>query len=178
MWIVILIIIGIILVRWLGPFITYMKIGNYADYKPISKSLNDKAIEYSYYQINGFKNLSEEAIGYLRSASKCCTKNDLKWLEQCSTYFKKCLVEAEEKDESKLFLSRPIENTSFIEILKVIKRTRKSTSTEKIGYLNCGEVAVMLVLFDARIQQIKNGEEVKPGDMDFYIDAIYELRNN
>lgn len=43
----------------------YKKIGSYAEYIPHSKSLNDKNLEYSWYQINGFKNINQDAIDYL-----------------------------------------------------------------------------------------------------------------
>lgn len=177
--IIVLVIVGIILLNWLKPFLEYKKIGSYSEYKPVSKSINDKEIEYSWYQINGFKNINTEAIEYMYQLSKRCTKNDLKWLNQCIEFLEAGLIEAGENDATKLFLSDPIENTNLLEILKVIKKSRKPLSKhyQEIGCSTCGEAVVMHTWFELRIQQIKNGEAIKSGDLDYVIDAVKEVKN-
>lgn len=180
MWfIIILIIIGVFLIRWLKPFLEYKRIGTYAEYKPVSKSLNDKGLEYSWYQINGFRNINQEAINYLRQVSKSCTKKDLKWLNQCREFLEEGLVRAEENDATKLFLSDPVENATLFETLKVIKRCRKSFPEHyrKIGCSTCGEAVVMHLWFELRIQQIEGDESIKSGDLDYVIDAVREVKN-
>ena len=176
-FIIILVVIGFILFKWLKPYLEYKKIGSYNEYKACSKSLNDKNLEYSWYQINGFKNIKPEAIKYLRQTSKCCTKNDLKWLNQCREFLEQGLIKAEENDAGKLFLPDPVENTNLIDALKVIKRCRKPLPAhyQEIGCTTCGEAAVLHVLFETRISLIESGENLKPGDMDYFIDAINEV---
>lgn len=178
-FIIILAVIGFILFKWLKPYLEYKKIGSYDEYKACSKSLNDKNLEYSWYQINGFKNIKPEAIKYLRQASKCCTKNDLKWLNQCREFLEEGLIKAEENDAGKLFLPDPVENTNLINALKVIKRCRKPLPAhyQEIGCTTCGEAAVLHVLFETRISLIESGENLKPGDMDYFIDAVTEVKN-
>lgn len=177
--IIVLVIVGIILLNWLKPFLEYKKIGSYEEYKPVSKILNDKEIEYSWYQINGFKNINQEAIKYLSQVSKRCTKNDLKWLNQCREFLEAGLIEAGENDASKLSLPTPIEKANLLDILKVIKKSRKSLSEHyrEIGCSTCGEAVVMHTWFELRIQQIKQGEAIKPGDLDYVIDAVKEVKN-
>lgn len=176
--IIILVVVGFILFKWLKPYLEYKRIGSYDEYKAVSKSLNDKKLEYSWYQINGFKNIDTEAIEYLRQVSKCCTKNDLKWLNQCREFLEEGLIKAEEGDATKLFLHDPVENTNLFNALKVIKRCRKPLPAhyQKIGCATCGEAAVLHVLFETRISLIESGENLKPGDMDYFIDAVYEVK--
>ena len=178
--IVVLVIVGIILLNWLKPFLEYKKIGSYAEYKPVSKTLNDKEIEYSWYQINGFKNINNEAIEYLYQVSKRCTKNDLKWLNQCIEFLEAGLIEAGESDATKLSLPDPIGSANLLEILKVIKKSRKPLSEhyKKIGCSTCGEAVVLHTWFELRVQQIKNGEAIKPGDLDYVIDAVKEVKSS
>lgn len=178
--IIILVIIGAILLVWLKPFLEYKKIGSYGEYKPISKSLNDKDLEYSWYQINGFKNINQDAIDYLKQVSKCCTEKDLKWLNQCREFLEEGLVKAEENDGSKLSLPDPVEKASLFDILKVIKRSRVGLSEHyrKIGCSTCGEAVVMHTWIALRIQQIENGEKIKPGDLDYVIDAVKEIQRH
>lgn len=179
-FIILLVIVGVILLMWIKPYLEYKKIGSYAEYKAVSKSLNDKKLEYSWFQINGFKNIDTEAIKYLRQLSKCSTKNDLKWIKQCRDFLEEGLVRAEENDASKLFLPDPIENTSLFNALKVIKRCRKPLPDhyQEIGCSTCGEAVVMHIWFELRIQQIEDGEPIKPGDLDYVIDAVKEVKNN
>ena len=176
--ILVLVIIGVILLMWLKPFLEYKKIGSYEEYKPISKSLNDKYIEYTWYQINGFKNINQTAIGYLRKVSKSCTNKDLKWLNECLEFLEAGLVKAGENDASKFSLPERIENVGMFSILKVIKRSRKLLSEhyQGMGCKTCGEAIVMHIWIDLRIQQIKNGEAIKPGDLDYVIDAVKEVQ--
>lgn len=179
-FIILLVIVGAILFMWLKPYLEYKKIGSFAEYKAVSKSLNDKKLEYSWYQINGFKNIDTEAIKYLRQLSKCCTKNDLKWIKQCRDFLEEGLVKAEENDASKLFLPDPVENTNLFNALKVIKRCRKPLPAhyQEIGCSTCGEAVVMHLWFELRIQQIEDGESIRPGDLDYIIDAVKEVKNN
>lgn len=178
--VIILVIVGVILLKWLKPFLEYKKIGSYAEYKPVSKNLNDKSLEYSWYQINGFKNINQEAMKYLRQASKACTKKDLKWLNECREFLEEGLVRAEENDASKFSLPDPVENASLFDILKVIKRSRKYLPEhyQSIGCTTCGEAVVMHIWFCLRIQQIEEGEAIKPGDLDYVIDAVKEVKNH
>lgn len=177
-FIIILVIVGVILLMWMKPFLEYKKIGGYAEYKPVSKTLNDKYLEYSWYQINGFKNINQEAIKYLRQVSKSCTKKDLKWLNQCREFLEEGLVKAEESDSSKFSLPDPIEKASLFDILKVIKRSRKNLPEhyQEIGCSTCGEADVMHTWIALRIQQIEEGEAIKPGDLDYVIDAVNEVK--
>lgn len=178
-FVIILTAVTVFLLKWIKPYLEFQKIGSYSEYKAVSKTLNDKQLEYSWYQINGFKNINDEAIAYLRQASKRCTKKDLGWLRQCRDFIEAGLNEAEENDDKRLFLPDPIESASLFTILRVIKRCRKPLSTHyrKIGCSTCGEMAVMLIWFCLRIEQIENGEAIKPGDLDYVIDAVYEVRN-
>lgn len=179
-FVIILVIVGVVLIRWLKPYLEYKKIGSYAEYKAVSKSLNDKRLEYSWYQINGFININQEAIKYLQQMSKCCTRNDLKWLNQCIDFLEEGLIKAEENDATKLFLPDPVENSNMLDALKVIKRCRKPLPThyQEIGCYTCGEAAVMHTLFSTRVELIKEGEALKPGDMNCFIDAIKEIKNS
>lgn len=178
--IIVLVIIGVILLMWLKPFSEYKKIGSYDEYNPVSKSLDDKYIEYSWYQVNGFKNINQTAIGYLRKVSKSCTKNDLKWLNECREFLEAGLVEAGENDACKFSLPERIENASIFTILKVIKKSRKLLSEhyQGMGCNTCGEAIVMHIWIELRIQQIKNGETIKPGDLDYVIDAVKEIQQH
>lgn len=176
--IVVLIVIGIVLLMWLKPFLEYKKIGSYDEYKPVSKSLNDKFIEYSWYQVNGFKNINETAIGYLRKVSKSCTKNDLNWLYQCRKFLEAGMIEAGENDSDRLSLPQNAEDISTFTVLKVIKRSQNSLTQHYrgMGCNTCGEAIVMHTWISLRIQQIENGEAIKPGDLDYVIDAIKEIK--
>ena len=179
-FIIVLVIVGAILLMWLKPFLEYRKIGSYAEYKPISKTLNDKDLEYRWYQINGFKNINQEAIKYLRQVSKSCTKNDLKWLNQCREFLEEGLVKAEENDAAKFSLPDPIEKANLFDILKVIKRSRKYLPEhyQSIGCSTCGEAIVMHIWIELRIQQIEAGEAIKPGDLDYVINAVKEVKSH
>lgn len=176
--IILFIIVGIVLLTWLKPFLEYKKIGSYAEYTPHSKSLNDKDLEYSWYQINGFKNINQDAIDYLKQISKCYTKKDLKWLNQCREFLEEGLVKAEENDASKFSLPDPVEKASLFDILKVIKRSRIGLPEhyQKIGCSTCGEAIVMHIWIELRIQQIENNEPIKPGDLDYVITAVKEVQ--
>lgn len=178
-FVIILIIVGVILLTWLKAYLEYKKIGSYDEYKAVSKSLNDKKLEYSWYQINGFKNVDTEAIEYLRQVSRCCSKNDLKWLSQCHKFLENGLKNAEEGDVTKLFLNDPIEDTKLFDALKVIKRCRKKLPIDYrgMGCSTCGEAAVMHFLIEVRIDLIKSGGPIKAGDMDYLINAINEMKS-
>lgn len=178
--IIILVILGVILIPWLKPFLEYKKIGSYAEYKLISKSLNDKKLEYSWYQINGFKNINKTAIDYLRQVSKSCTKKDLKWLNECREFLENGLIEVGENDESAFSLPDSIENASLLDILRVIKKSRKYLTAhyQEIGCLTCGEAVVMHIWIELRIQQIEQGDAIKPGDLDYIIDAVKEIQSH
>lgn len=178
-FIIIFVAVVVFLLKWIKPYLEFQKIGSYDEYIAVSSTLNDKPIEYSWYQISGFKNINDEAISYLRQVSKRCTKKDLEWLKQCRDFIEAGLTEAEENDEKKLFLPDPVENASLFTILKVIKNCRKPLSAHyrEIGCSTCGEIAVMHIWFCLRIEQIENGEVIKPGDLDYVIDAVYEVRN-
>lgn len=175
--IIVLVIVGIVLLMWLKPFLEYKKIGSYSEYKPVSKSLDDKYIEYCWYQINGFKNINKTGIGYMRRISKACTKNDLKFLNECIDFLEAGLIEAGENDACKFSLPDQIENANIFSILKVIKRSRKLLSQyyQGMGCSTCGEAIVMHIWVELRIQQIKNGEAIKSGDLDYVINAITEI---
>lgn len=176
-FIILLVIVGVVLCMWLKPYLEYKKIGSYADY--ISKTPSDKELEYSWYQINGFKNIDTEAIKYLHQLSRCCTKKDLQWIRQCKAFLEEGLIEAEENDASKLFVNDP-QNASLIEILKVIKRCRKPLSShyQKIGCFTCGEAVVMHIWFSLRLEQIENDEAIKSGDLDYIIDDVKKIKNS
>ncbi len=179
-FIIILVIVGVILLMWLKPFLEYKKIGSYAQYKPVSKILNDKNIEYRWYQINGFKNINQEAIEYLYQVSKSCTKSNLKWLNQCREFLEEGLVKAEENDESKFSLPNPIEKATLFDILKVIKRSRKYLPEyyQRMGCSTCGEAVVMHTWIVLRIHLIEIGESIKPGDLDYVIHAVKEMKEH
>lgn len=181
--VIILVIVGALFLKWLKPFLEYKKIGNYAEYKCISKTFNDyddKDIEYSWYQINGFKNINQEAMEYLHQVSRCCTQKNLKWLNECREFLEEGLVRAGENDASKLFLPDPIEKAGLFDILKVIKRSRKYLPEhyQSMGCSTCGEAVVMHLWIELRIQQIEGGEAIKPGDLDYVIDAVKEIQNH
>ena len=175
--IIVLVIIAAIFLSWLKPFLEYKKIGSYCEYKPISKKLNDKELEYSWYQINGFKNIEQEAIEYFREISRSVKKTDLKWLYECKSFLEEGLVKAEETDATRFSVSN-LEQAGLFEILRVIKRSRKSLLPhyQKIGCSTCGEAFVMHVWISLRIQQIEKGEAINPGDLDYVVDAVKELR--
>ncbi len=175
---IILILITATLLPWLKPYIEYKKIGSYTEYTPVSKELNDKALEYSWYQINGFKNINNKAINYLSQVSKTCNQNHLKWLNQCRSFIEEGLIKAEENDASKLFLSNA-ETASLFEILQVIRRSRKKLlpKHQEMGLSTCGEAVVMHLWIKLRIRQIENGESVKPGDLDYVIKAVNEVKS-
>lgn len=179
-FLIVLVVVGYALLKWLKPFLEYKKIGSYTEYKSVSKTLNDKEMEYSWYQINGFKNIDQEAMDYLRQVSKCCTKKDLKWLNECREFLEEGLVKAEENDATKLFIPEPIEKASLFDILKVIKRCRKRLPAhyQEIGCSTCGEAVVMHVWIETRIKLIESGDSLKPGDMDYVVDAVKEVKNN
>ncbi len=181
---IVIVISGLVLAKWLKPLLEYLKIGSYSEYKCVSKTLgdyDDKDIEYSWYQVNGFKNINEEAIKYLRRVSKSCTKNDLKWLNQCSEFLVAGVSEAlKDHYVNKLYLSDPIEKESLLEILKVIKVSRKPLTEyyRGMGCTTCGEAVVLNLWIQLRIQQIKNGEAIKAGDLDYVIDAVKEVKTH
>lgn len=176
--IIVLIIAAVIIVPWINPFLEYKKIGSYAEYKPVSKSLNDKEMEYSYYQINGFKNINQDAIDYLSQVSNSYNKDYLKWLHQCRKFIEEGLIKSEENDASKLFLSNA-QTAGLFEILKVIKKSRKKLMPkyQEMGISTCGEAVVMHLWIDLRIRLIEDGEKIKPGDLDYVIDAVKEVKN-
>lgn len=179
-FIIILVIVGVILLMWLKPFLEYKKIGSYAEYEPVSKILNNKNLEYSWYQINGFKNINQEAIEYLHQVSKSCTKNNLKWLNQCLKFLEEGLVKAGENDASKFSLPDPIEKASLFDVLSVIKRSRRYLPEyyQRIGCSTCGEAVVMHIWIDLRIEQIEAGESITPGDLDYVIHAVKEIQEH
>lgn len=176
---IILAVVAVTLSMWIKPYLEYQKIGSYSEYEALSDTFDDKLLEYHWYQICGFKNINDEAIAYLRQVSKRCTKKDLEWLKQCRDFIEEGLMDAEEKDLNKFFIPEPVEKASLFTILKVIKRCRKPLSTyyRKIGCSTCGEMAVMHIWFSLRIEQIENGEAIKPDDLNYVINAVYEVRN-
>lgn len=178
--IIILIIIVVILLTWLKPFLEYKKIGSYSEYKPVSRSLDDKMLEYSWYQVNGFKNINQTAMEYFDQVSKACTKKDLKWLNECREFLEDGLVKAGENDAGVFSLPEPIENAGFFSVLKVIKKSRKYLPAhyQGIGCLTCGEANVMHIWISLRIQQIENGESIQAGDLDYIMDAVKEVRKH
>ncbi len=175
--IILLVLIGGVVIEWANPYLEYKKLGSYAEYQPRSKSLNNKQHEYEWYQVNGFKNIKQDAIEYLYDVSRCHTKNDLEWLNECRVFLERALIDAGETDASKFSFSTSAENASFFEILKVIKRSRKPLSEEyqKFGCSTCGEAVVMHLWIMVRIERIENGADNEPGDMNFLIDAIKEI---
>ncbi len=167
------------LLKWIIPFVECAKIGSYTEYKPVSKSLDDKKTEYSWYQIAGFKNIGTDGMDFLREISKCYTENDLKWLNEWSEFFKKGLMKAGQSNENDLFLPDPIENTSVFDSFFVAKRckTPLPDNYQKVGCTTCGQAAVMGILLDVRIDFIKSGEEIKPDLLDDFISAVNEVKN-
>lgn len=169
---------GVVFIVWIIPIVEYMKIGSYDNYKSVSEALNNKELEYARYQVNGFKNVDFKAIDYLYQISRACTEKDLGWLTQCKEFIEQGLVEAGEKDASKFSISKPFEEANRFEILRVIKRSRIMLPDryQGMGCSTCGESVVMEMWVELRIRQIKSGENIKPGDLDYVIEAVNEIK--
>lgn len=182
MWIVILLVVllVVILVKWLPTYLEYQKIGAYKDYTPISKHLNDKGFEYIWYQINGFKNIDAKAMKYMYQVSACVSPKDLKWLNECKNFLEEGLVKSGENNEAAFSISDPIENAGLVEILKVLKRSRKILPShyQSMGCHTCGEAIVMHIWISLRIEQIQNHENIKPKDLDYVVEAVKEIQNH
>ena len=180
-FIIVVLVIGLVFcIRWFPTYREYKKIGNFSDYKPISKTLNDKDTEYGEFQILGLKNINSTGIKFLKQLSTSVSTEDLKWLKECSEFLELGMLKAGISNEKVFNLPDKMASASLFTILKLIKKSRLPLPEHytSMGCSTCGEAEAMDVLFRLRISQIENRENIKPHDMDFFYKAIIEIRNN
>ena len=159
----------------------YKTIGSYENYKPISKTLNNKNNEYRFMQILGFKNINETVINNIKKISSACTVNDINRLKlvECMESLILGMTKAGVRTNSELTPPNDLDNASSSEIIKVIKKSRIKYPSKYPGYgcKTCGEAEVLRCLIDVRIDQIKINQVKGPDDLVFWIEAVKEMQN-
>lgn len=160
----------------------YKEIGSYVDYKPLSKTLNNKNNEYRFLQILGVKNINETVINNIKKISSACTVNDIKRLKlaECTESLILGMNKAGIHTNSELTPPNSLEMASPSDIIKVIKKSRIKFPKKYSGYgcKTCGEAEFLRCLIEVRIEQIQKNAVKGPNDLLFWIDAVKEMQNS
>lgn len=160
----------------------YKIIGSYVDYKPLSKTLNNKNNEYRFLQILGVKNINETVMNNIKKISSACTVNDVKRLKlaECTESLILGMNKAGIRTNSELTPPNNLETASPSDIIKVIKKSRIKFPQKYSGYgcKTCGEAEFLRCLIELRIGQIQKNAVKGPNDLLFWVDAVKELQNS
>lgn len=159
----------------------YKEIGSYVDYKPLSKTLNNKDNEYRFLQILGVKNINETVINNIKKISSACTVNDIKRLKlaECTKSLILGMNKAGIRTNSELTPPDNLETASSSDIIKVIKKSRIKYPKKYPGYgcKTCGEAEFLRCLIEVRVKQIQSNTVKGPNDLMFWVDAVKEMQN-
>ena len=158
----------------------YKEIGNYVDYKPLSKTVN-KDTEYRFLQIQGVKNINETLMNNIKKISSACTVNDIKnmKLAECTESLILGMNKVGIRTNSKLTPPNNLETASSSDIIKVIKKCRIKYPKKYPGYgcKTCGEAEFLRCLIEVRVKQIQSNAVKGPNDLMFWVDAVKEMQN-